>query len=599
MSIVPLRKATVVGLTGDKREALARLQDLGCMHLLPLRAVKRDEAALEPPEELQQALKYLLACGVKRRQARYERDFDPERVARQALANQQQLAELRDAHDLLAKRAADLEPWGDFRFPPEGALDGRKLWFYVVPHYKMNKVRATQHVWAQVHRDNRFAYIAVIAREEPAEDAMPAPRTHTGAVPLSELKRNLERLAVAIEELEAERQSLTKWIYLLSANLAAIEDEAELSHAAAGSHEDDCLFAVQGWAPLDRREALRDFCGARGMALLWERPGHDERPPTLLDNPESMAGGEEVVKFFQAPGYRTWDPSRLIFFSFAVFFAMILSDAGYALAFGLIPLALWRRMGASPLGRRLRTMALAMTGAALAYGVLVGSYFGALPPALAPLKVMDVNDFDVMMRVSVIVGALHVAVANFSAALQKRRRLTALAPLGWMLLTLGGLAFWLLGDAPARNLAAGVAIAGLALVFLFTSERPLDSVVGAALRVFDGLAALTGLSKAFGDILSYLRLFALGLASAALAVTFNQLAADVRQALPGMGLPLAILILILGHALNFVLALVSGVVHGLRLNLIEFYNWCVSEEGYPFKPFAKKEVHPWNSSSSL
>ena len=96
-------------------------------------------------------------------------------------------------------------------------------------------------------------------------------------------------------------------------------------------------------------------------------------------------------------------------------------------------------------------------------------------------------------------------------------------------------------------------------------------------------------SKLFGDVMSYLRLFALGLASASLALTFNQLAAQVQQAVPGLGLLLSFLILLLGHGINLLLAIISGFVHGLRLNFIEFFNWGLSEEGYPFQAFAKKE----------
>jgi len=87
-----------------------------------------------------------------------------------------------------------------------------------------------------------------------------------------------------------------------------------------------------------------------------------------------------------------------------------------------------------------------------------------------------------------------------------------------------------------------------------------------------------------------MRLFALGLASSSLALTFNQLSSEVMEAMPGLGVLLGILILLLGHTLNLALAIMSGVVHGLRLNFIEFYNWGLSDEGYPFRAFEKKEI---------
>jgi V/A-type H+-transporting ATPase subunit I len=110
------------------------------------------------------------------------------------------------------------------------------------------------------------------------------------------------------------------------------------------------------------------------------------------------------------------------------------------------------------------------------------------------------------------------------------------------------------------------------------------------LRIMDGIFSLKGLLNVFGDVLSYMRLFALGLASASLAMTFNDLAKDAYTSIAGGGLLIAILILLIGHGLNLILSLMSGVVHGLRLNYIEFYNWGQTEEGTPFQTFARKEI---------
>ena len=134
---------------------------------------------------------------------------------------------------------------------------------------------------------------------------------------------------------------------------------------------------------------------------------------------------------------------------------------------------------------------------------------------------------------------------------------------------------------------------GLAAVFLFSSDRPIvRRPLDYLWRLLDGLKALTGAMGMFGDVLSYMRLFALGLASASLALTFNDLATQIRDAIPGLGLLLALLLLLLGHAINLGLAIMSGVVHGLRLNFIEFYKWGVPGEGKAFQKFARKEVKP-------
>lgn len=132
---------------------------------------------------------------------------------------------------------------------------------------------------------------------------------------------------------------------------------------------------------------------------------------------------------------------------------------------------------------------------------------------------------------------------------------------------------------------------GFAGVMLFSSQRPVLTLnlKDHARRVMDGFVSLTSIPRAFGDVLSYLRLFALGLASAQLASTFNELTFKASGAV-GIGSLLAVGVIIFGHGLNFALAIMSGVVHGLRLNCIEFFGWSLPEEGYPFQPFCKKAV---------
>jgi V/A-type H+-transporting ATPase subunit I len=241
----------------------------------------------------------------------------------------------------------------------------------------------------------------------------------------------------------------------------------------------------------------------------------------------------------------------------------------------------------------MRHLALAMGGFGIVYGIAVGSYFGVAPmhPILERLALLDINDYEGMMRLSVFIGVGHMALANLSRAWFARRSTAALPPLGWSLVLLAGCLYWLLPE--LANFNIGLGVLGLLLVFTFSGETPVTSASSAAKRFFEGLISITDITKVFGDILSYLRLFALGLASASLAATFNQMAVQVSERFAALGIVLATLLLLLGHGLNFILVLVSGIVHGLRLNLIEFYNWSISQEGFPFQVFARKEIEPW------
>ncbi len=532
-----------------------------------------------------------------RRQVREDPSFDIAATIRGVLDNQQRLRDVTDRRDTLKQRLSELAPWGEFELPDPDALAGRRLWFYIIPQRRMRDLRGLDLPWQVVHRDQRQSWVIVIHPEEPPREALPVQRAHTGALKLSEVRRRLDAAEVELEEIQSERHALTRWIYLMSIHLAQVEDAARLRFAEAQTLNDEELFLVQGWVAQRDIGAVRTLAEAQGLALILEPPGPMDSPPTLLDNPAPLAAGQDLVGFYQMPAYDTWDPSRVLFFSFTAFFALILSDAGYALALGLLLGAFWIRLGRRDTGRRLRILAAALTGASLAWGILVGSYFGVTPAPesfLGQLKWLDINDFDSMMKLSVGIGVLHLILANAEMALVNRGRAPGRAALGWIAGLVGGFSLWLgRADPPGNWLTLTGEIlgsGGLAAVFLFGSDRPLDSLKSIGYRVLDGLVQLTKVTQVFGDVLSYLRLFALGLASASLAVTFNELARQVAAENPGLGLLFALLILLVGHALNLALSIMSGVVHGLRLNYIEFYNWALSGEGYPFKPFKKAEV---------
>lgn len=604
MSIETLQRATLAGLTTDKEAVLADLQALGCLHLIPLRPPSR-EPEKDPPAhavDALTALRYLSDVPDPRRQVRRTEDFDLGATLAAVLQNKQRLRDVTDRRDALRQRVEDLTPWGDFQLPPAADLAGRKFWFYILPRRQLDqtlreRLQALDLPWQVVHSDHRFVWLVVIHPEEPPRDALPVARVHAGAERLAEVQRRLEAAELDLENVQAERHALTRWRYLISAHLAAAEDSAQLRHAAAQTLDPEALFLVQGWVPARAAPALSALADARGLALLLDAPGADDTPPTLLDNPAPLAAGEDLVGFYQMPAYRAWDPSLVLFFSFAAFFAMIISDAGYAAVLGLLLAAYWARMGRSDTGRRLRVLAAALVGASLIWGVLAGGYFGFPPPApwLAALAVIDLNDLGSMMRLSIGIGAAHLVLANLSMAWALRWRAEARVALAWALVIAASFVLWLASVATApppwlQPAALGAIGLGFAAMLLLGSDRRIDGFKALLLRLLDGIKNLLRATQAFGDVMSYLRLFALGLASASLAVTFNGLARDAAAELPGIGLLFAILILLVGHAMNLLLTIVSGVVHGLRLNFIEFYNWALSGEGYPFKPLKRTEL---------
>jgi V/A-type H+-transporting ATPase subunit I len=237
----------------------------------------------------------------------------------------------------------------------------------------------------------------------------------------------------------------------------------------------------------------------------------------------------------------------------------------------------------------------------MCWGALVGSYFGTIPSGhdvfsifAQKVKKIDATNMEEMMKISIYIGIFHICLANIMVAWKYKNSLYSLSKIGWALISLSGIIFIpyiMLGEkksAHKEEIALYMLIIGLSLIFLFTSKSK-----NFFKRGFDGLLGLTKISSIFGDILSYLRIFALGLASASLGMTFNQLSTQVVETFPIIGYVMAFIILLVGHSINFGLGIISGVVHGLRLNVIEFFNWSISDEGYPFNAFSKTEVKKW------
>ena len=590
MSIISLLKVTFYGHMEDRKQVLSDLQGFGCLHLIPLTLEKDTLIKGKPFSRAREALRYIQSCAYRGRQVSNPAKFDAVEVEQKVLELKDRIQDLEDERDFLIGRILNVRPWGEFSFPPREALKNLRLWFYIVPHNDMKEVEGTDLIWEVVFQDNRFKYVVVISEKEP--EGMPVERVRTGNKALSELETRLEEVELELEDLQADRAGLTRWCTLFARNIDRLEDQAAVDEAIHQTYAEDPIFALQAWAPEEKMAELQKYTEEKGIVFVASDPAPDETPPTMMRNPEGLAGGQDLVSFYITPKYWLWDPSIIVFFSFALFFAMIFADAGYSATLGLILAAFWKRMGQSDAGRRFRILMATMVVVGIAYGILVGSYFGISPGEDTFLKrfnMLDMMNFSIMMQLSILLGVFHLVVANVVTAWHFRRSIRAAVPAAWVFIFLGAVTLWQSAShgetlAFLKQYGLWAMVLGLVGLVLFSSpEGPLWK------RVLKGFSGLTGLSNAFGDSLSYLRLFALGLASASLAGTFNAMAGQAKEALPGIGILFAIMIALLGHTLNFVLALASGFIHGLRLNFIEFFRWSISEEGRPFNAFARKE----------
>lgn len=607
MSITPLFKVSIIGRKNDKSDTLTALQGWGGLHLRASEGTLGDkddsvEQTLNEMHKLSERLKkavYYLQGAQKRR---FQMQNTTTRIGSRELAdlvdtilqNEEARRRTQDQIDAICERLEALTPWGDFAFPEGDHIGGQKLWFYLLPRKHKDSLKKLAYPWQIIHQSHNQIWLILIAENEPPMDVLPCDRVHTGQYSLTELHRQKAEYEIQLEDIEAERQKFTRYLSVLLSCQAQAEDITDLARAQKVTENKQELFLVHGWVAADQLDSLREFCEKRKLAISCRPAEERDSPPTLLRNSPNFAGGELLVNFYQTPNYSSWDPAVVLFVSFALFFSMILSDAGYAILMLFAVAAFWKKLSQSEKGRLLRPLLLSIAGLSCVWGVLVGSYFGRAPQAgtiLDSARVFDLNDFDSMMALSIGFGIIHLLVANAQQIWIYRKTRRAWLHSGWfILLIFAPLLALNWGDSSNLYWAsvAGVSAAGL-LIFFNASDRKVSSWSSLALRTLEGLKSLTDVTGLFGDVLSYLRLFALGLASTSLALTFNNLSDQAFAEPGGFAIVTGILIFIVGHTLNLLLAIVSGVVHGLRLNFIEFYKWALYGEGYPFRAFKKRE----------
>ena len=258
MSIVPLVKVNLVGVLADKDKVLEAAQEFGALHLIPLTSAQKELEAVSAGQgrEAAEALRWLVDSPAQRRPVTHPGEFDLETVVAQTLANRKALKDCEDRVARLDRRIRDVEPWGEFSFADLADIGDYRLWFYVMPNGKLKKIDLAGKILQIVHRDRFRSYVVLLSPEEPPAGAMPVPRTHVGAESLSVLKHQFENAAIKLEELELERQALTKWRFVLAQNLAQAKDRSARHRVSLETADLDRVFVLQAWARRDQTDEI-------------------------------------------------------------------------------------------------------------------------------------------------------------------------------------------------------------------------------------------------------------------------------------------------------------------------------------------------------
>ena len=388
-------------------------------------------------------------------------------------------------------------------------------------------------------------------------------------------------------DLNAEIASITRelerfsrrWLPIYNRVKEWLDEKLSLLKTSASVFETRMCFFINGWIASRNMEPLRGRLteAFKGRVTLEEKGMHEEdleRVPIILKNPAYFQPFELLVKLLPLPKYTSYDPTPFIGIFFPIFFGMILGDAGYGvllLALSLIMMRRWKRRCDLRDGCKILSVASLYT---IFFGILYGEYFGELGNEFFGLEPLFMDRRSAIIPVllfALSVGVMHVTLGLFlgflSAMRQKIRKEAAFKLLSIVVI-----------------FCVVILIVSLFKPFPWLVTRPLiiGILILTPLLLFTGgLLAPLELLKSIGNIVSYARIMAIGLASVLLAYVANRMAGMMGDVVVG------IIAAVLLHIINIVLGVFSPTIHSMRLHYVEFFSKFVEHGGRRFEPFKK------------
>lgn len=580
--IVEMKKITIVVQEKDREEALGLLAQLGLVHVEHLRepAGRSLEEARERLAEVKKTLAALPPEGEGGEQAP---ELELEELIKRVAELKEELARLRDRGEKNRQLVEEWQVWGDFDPKLLRHLNGKGIWVYlsVLPERELKELPKDVGVEIFAKKGGTI-YCGIIS------EGMKYFYFKTHELPrkrLSEMIRDGEEIAEQTVQLNEELNNLARLRTLLAREEERRTRELEFEEARTGMEGTGKLAYLRGYCPLPSLAELEAAGRRNHWGLLMEDPAPEDEPPTLITNPRWVRIIEPVFKLIDTvPGYREIDSSFVFLAFFSLFFAMLIGDAAYGLIFlaaaALVHWKLGRRM---PDKKPLFLLYL-LSGGTIVWGILTGTVFGQewLPPAVTGL-VPWLRNRDNVIWLCFLIGAVQLSIAHLWRLARKAPSVLALADLGWIFII--WTMFFVAGMFILKNpfpVSAGVlGGVGLLLVIGF-SIHPRQFFKELVPRNF---ALFLGVISSFADVVSYIRLFAVGLATVAIADAFNTMAASLGWSSVLAGF-FAAVILLFGHVLNMTLGGMAILVHGVRLNVLEFSGHLGNEwTGRRFSPF--------------
>ena len=588
--IIPMKKYSFLVYHQDYRNFLDELQNLGVIDIIE-RDVELDDEMRDKiflVKQVQNRINFLKKRKVEPEPAK-ENEWNGVELLESINELEQEKEQLQLQLNALKKEYINAHTWGDYSKETILKLEdsGLHLNFFVCSEKKFKDEWNEKYNIEIINTLQSVVYFVVISQGDEEID-IDAEEMTIPERPVSEVTDEQKKIEERIHFINNTFDDYAKKHFnVLESTLNILESETDLKKAILHTRKEaeDKLMVLEGWVPDPKEENIRNFADDKGIVYITTEPDNDDKPPVLLKNNKFANLFEPIGNLFSLPDYKEIDLTPFFAPFFMMFFGFCLGDAGYGILFVIAGTLLKFKLDKKfrPVLSLLQWLGIGT----IIFGILTGTFFGINLleiESLGKLRKIMLNNDQVFM-LALIIGLIQILVGIIIRAVNQIKQngfVYGLPSIGWLILILGILDMAIL---KIGGFVSDILLyAGLFLIVFFSD--PKASILG---RIGKGLWDLYGITGIFGDVLSYIRLFALGVSSAILGFVINDIAMQILATGPVIGHILCGIFLILGHSMNIAIASLGSFVHPMRLTFVEFYkNAGFSGGGKKYKPFLNK-----------
>lgn len=603
--ITKMKKLTFLVYHKEYEQFLQQIRELGAVHIVEKQLGEMDDKLqyfMQKRSLYKSVLQNMFLLADKAPEEKVHASLATDDLMKQYENLQAKIQDLLQQLPQISKEMAQLDMWGDFDWNSITRLEEAGLFvrFYSCSEKEFDEAWVNEHNAMVINERGGQLYFITVTSQEVELDREPL---HLPDESLSQLKGKLVKTEDKLAQAREKLKSFCKTYYrTMEAGSIQLEGDIELLKVKRNSEEmaDGVVVLLEGWIPEDKESEVVSLLESSGVYYEMRNATREDNAPIKLKNNAYTRMYEVLTQMYGMPDYAEFDPTPILAPFFSLFFAFCMGDAGYGLALIALGFILKKKLSKSLRG--MMNLVITLGIFTTVFGMILGTFFGVslvelnLPSELKEFMIVGkIGDtsYDKQMLLALIIGVVHISIAMLVKAIGQTVRFgfkESLSAWGWLLLvvgfiTTGSLSFFKVISEDVSTWAF-ILIGGIASIGIYLLNNIHRNVfVNIGAGVWDTYNMATGL---MGDVLSYIRLYALGLAGGMLGGVFNQLAFMVNDAAgPAIGWLFCGLILVFGHTLNIAMSCLSAFVHPLRLTFVEYFkNSGYEGKGEAYKPFA-------------